>query len=202
MGLLEKLQAFGCQLKLVQMVPKTATMPEKIETRSITLQELKTELQTENVRILAESPIELTIQFEKIFETAGIVRPSTGWTIEYFNKLLRTAPYSEMDSESLQMAVLEALATEQVSEEDIIKDALAKDQALNAFETFVEKKINERTAARQMRLVQIEKQIGSLEQEKNRLQQTRESLLKKIEKELKSDITFVPGKNYEPVLLR
>jgi hypothetical protein len=73
MGLLAKLQALGCQLRLVQMVPKTQTAPTKIETRSVTLQELTTQLQTENVRILAESPVELTIDFERIFETAGIV---------------------------------------------------------------------------------------------------------------------------------
>jgi hypothetical protein len=170
MGLLQKLQALGCQLKLVQMVPQTSTAPEKIETRSVTLQELTTELKTENVRILAESPVELTIQFEKIFETAGIVPSSIGWTIERFCNLLRTAPFSELAPKNLQRAVLETFASENVSAEDIIKDALAKDQALDAFEKFIDKKIKERSSARQMRLMEIEKQIGLLQQERDQLQ--------------------------------
>lgn len=171
MGLLEKLQALGCQLKLVQMIPKTSTTPEKIETRSVTLQQLTTELQAENVRILAESPIELTIAFERIFATAGIIPESNKWTIERLNELLRTAPYNKMDPRVLQKAVLERLAAENASTEDIIKDALAKDQALDAFETFISKKMKERFSARQMRLMDIEKQIGLLEQERDRLQQ-------------------------------
>lgn len=171
MGLLAKLQELGCHLKLVQVVPKTSTTPEKIETRSVTLQELTTELKADNVRILADSPIELSIAFDKIFATAGITRQSEEWTIERLNELLRTAPYCLMDSRSLQSAVLERLAADKVSAEDIVKDALAKDQALDAFEAFVGKKMKDRAAARQMRLAEIETQIGTLEQEKNRLQQ-------------------------------
>lgn len=171
MGLLAKLQALGCQLRLVQMVPKTQTAPTKIETRSVTLQELTTQLQTENVRILAESPVELTINFERIFETAGIVRESIGWTIEHFNELLCSVPYRNMDTESLQAAVLEKLSCENVSAEEIIRDALAKDQALDAFEKFIEKKMKDRRSARQMRLMELERQIGILEQERNQMLQ-------------------------------
>jgi hypothetical protein len=171
MGLLAKLQALGCHLKLVQVVPRTSTTPEKIETRSVTLQELTTELKADNVRILAESPIELAIAFEKIFATAGIARQSEDWTIERLNEMLRTAPYCMMDSRSLQAAVLERLAADHVAAEDLVKDALAKDQALDAFEAFVAKKMKDRTAARQLRLAEIEKQIGTLERERTRLQQ-------------------------------
>jgi hypothetical protein len=171
MGLLEKLQALGCQLKLVQMIPKTTTTPEKIDTRSVTLEELTTELQAENIRILAESPVELTIAFEKIFATAGIVLQSNGWTIERVNELLHTPPFHEMESGCLQKALIQRLADEKVSTEDMVKEALSKDQALDAFETFIEKKAKERSAARRMHLVEIEKQIGMLEQEKKRLLQ-------------------------------
>lgn len=171
MGLLQKLQTLGYQLKLVRMVPKTSTTPEKIETRSVTLQELTTELQTENVRILADSPVELTIKFEKIFETAGIIGSSKKWTIERFCNLLSTAPYRDMDTDGLKKAVLETFAAENVSPEEIIKDALAKDQALDAFEKFIAKKMKQRASARQMRLMEVEKEIGSLQKEKERLQQ-------------------------------
>jgi hypothetical protein len=170
MGLLEKLQALGCQLKLVQVVPKTKTAPEKIETRSITLQELTTQLHAENMRILAESPVELTIAYEKVFETAGIKTHSNGWTTEQLVKLLQSKPYNEMDKAALQRAVLEKLTAGNVTAEELIKDAVAKDQALDAFEAFVCKKMNDRVSARQMRCVEIEKEINVLRQEQLRLE--------------------------------
>jgi hypothetical protein len=63
--------------------------------------------------------------------------------------------------------VLEKLSCENVSAEEIIRDALAKDQALDAFEKFIEKKMKDRRSARQMRLMELERQIGILEQERN-----------------------------------
>jgi len=170
MGLLDKLQALGCQLKLVQMVPKTQTTPEKIETRSVTLKELTTEVEAEHVRVLAESPVELTITFEKIFETAGI-HPAGPWTIERLNDLVAASPYKTMNSETLLKAVMEKMAAENVSSEDLVKDALAKDQALDAFENFACQKTKERSRARQKRLSEIRKQIDLLQTEKEKLQQ-------------------------------
>lgn len=170
MGLLDKLQALGCQLKLVQMVSKTQTTPEKIETRSVTLQELTTEVEAEHVRVLAESPIELTIAFEKIFEAAGI-HPAGPWTIERLNELIASPPYNTMNSELLLKAVMEKLAAEHVASEDLVKDALAKDQALDAFENFACQKTKERSQARKKRLSEIVKQIESLQREKEKLQQ-------------------------------
>jgi hypothetical protein len=171
MGLLDKLQALGCQLKLVQIVPKTKTAPEKIKTRNVTLHELTTQLHAENMRVLAESPVELTIAYEKVFETAGIKALSNGWTVEQVVKLLQSKPYKEMDKESLQRAILEKLAAGKVTGEELIKDAVAKDQALDAFEAFVSKKMKDRFSARQMRLVEIEKEIAVLRQEQIRIKQ-------------------------------
>jgi len=153
----------------VQVVPKTKTAPEKIATRNVTLQELTTQLHAENMRVLAESPVELTIAYEKVFESAGIKALSNGWTAEHLVKLLQSKPYKEMDKAALQKAILEKLAADKVTAEELVKDAVAKDQALDAFETFVSKKIKDRFSARQMRFVEIEKEINALRQEQARL---------------------------------
>jgi hypothetical protein len=171
MGILDKLQALGCQLKLVQVVPRTKTSPEKIKTRNVTLRELTTQLHAENMRVLAESPVELSIAYEKVFETAAIKVLSNGWTAEQLVKLLQSKPYKEMDKAALQIAVLEKLAAGNVTPEELIKDALAKDQALDAFEAFVSKKMKDRSSARQMRMVEIEKEMNLLRQEQMRLKQ-------------------------------
>jgi hypothetical protein len=171
MGLLDKLQSLGCQLKLVQVVPKTKTAPEKITTHNVTLRELTTQLHAENMRVLAESPVELSIAYDKVYETAGIKALSNGWSAEQLVKLLQSEPHKEMDRTALQKAVLEKLAAAKVTAEELIKDALAKDQALDAFETFVSKKMRDRCSARQMRMVEIEKEIAALRQEQTRLKQ-------------------------------
>jgi hypothetical protein len=170
-GLFEKLQALGCQLKLVQVIPQTKTAPEKIATRNVTLRELTTQLHAENMRVLAESPVELTIAYEKVFESAGIQGLSNGWCAEQLVQLLQSKPHKEMDRKALQLAVLEKLAAGNVTAQELIKDAVAKDQALDAFEDFVGKKMKDRFSARQMRMVEIEKEITVLRQEQMRLGQ-------------------------------
>ncbi len=171
MGLLKKLQTLGCQLKLVQMVPRTETVPGKISTRSVTLQELTTELQAENMRILAESAVELAIDFVKVFETAGITPPACGWTIEQLVQQLQSKSFELLKPDERLKAVLDRLADEKVLVEEIIKNALAKDQALDAYEIFVSRKMADRSAARHLRLLEIEQERSRLEQEQRRLRE-------------------------------
>ncbi len=170
MGLLAKLQELGCQLKLVQSVERPAAkMPTKVETKAVTIKELITELHAENVKILAESPVELTIEFGKIFESAGIKIPNHGWTIEKFIEVFQSK-YKTADANEVKKAVQLWLSEKKVSSEDLVRDALAKDQALDAYEEFVLKKMNGRSQARQGRISEIAKEIDKLKQELKQLE--------------------------------
>src|SRR5206468_2051147 len=53
--------------------------------------------------------------------------------------------------------------------EDIVKDVIARDQALDAFETFTRKKMLDRMAARQKKVAEVESQIASLQEQRERL---------------------------------
>lgn len=170
MGLLAKLQELGCQLKLVQSVVRPAAKePTKVATKAVTLKELMTELHADNVKLLAESPVELTIEFGKIFESAGIKIPNHGWTIEKFIEVFQSK-YQKADVNETKKAVLTWLNENKVSAEELVRDALAKDQALDAYEEFVLKKMNGRSQARQVRISEIAKEIDKLKQELKRLE--------------------------------
>ncbi|MEN6309645.1 MAG: hypothetical protein ABFD91_18000 [Anaerohalosphaeraceae bacterium] len=170
MGLLAKLQELGCQLKLVQTVGRpTAKTPAKVSTKSVTIKELMTELRSENVKLLAESPIELTIEFGKIFESAGIKIPNHGWTIEKFIEVFQSK-YETTDKNEVKKTVLTWLSENKVSSEELVRDALAKDQALDAYEEYVFKKMDGRNQARQGRVAEIAKELDKLKKEQIRLE--------------------------------
>lgn len=170
MGLLAKLKELGCQLKLVQSVERTAArMPTKVATKAVTIKELMTELHAENVKLLAESPVELTIEFGKIFESAGIKIPNHGWTIEKFIEVFQSK-YQTADVNEAKKSVQLWLSETNVSAEELVRDALAKDQALDAYEEFVLKKMNSRSQTRQERIAEIAKEMDKMKQELLRLE--------------------------------
>jgi hypothetical protein len=73
-----------------------------------------------------------------------------------------------MERAAVQKAVLGMLSAEQAKVEDIVKDAVAQDQALDAYDAFVRRKMEDRAAARQRRIDEIRSQIKELEQEAER----------------------------------
>jgi hypothetical protein len=70
-----------------------------------------------------------------------------------------------MDAPSVQKAVLGLLSTEKAEVEDLVKDAMARDRSLDAYDEYVRKKMKERSTTRQRRVVELQAQIKDLEQE-------------------------------------
>jgi len=170
MSLLDGLRALGGKLGLIQTSSAEApAAPMKVVSRSVTLEVLTTEVRAEEVRVLAELPAELSVGFDKVFSTAGIVPPAHGWTIERLQQLLRTEQYRGMDRESAQKAILGLLSAVQAQVEDIVKDAIGRDQAIDKFALFVRQKMDDRTVARQRKVSDLEEQVRGLEKEKARL---------------------------------
>jgi hypothetical protein len=170
MTLTELLESLGDRLgileKAEQTSPKTAVV---IKTRSVTLTELTAEIHADNVRSLSESPAELSIPFEKIFESAGVAPGSHGWTIERLRQLLQTDAFKKLGREAAQEQLIGMLSAEQVSPEDMVKDAVARDKALDAFEGFARKKMEDREAARERKMAEVESRIQELRKESENL---------------------------------
>jgi hypothetical protein len=172
MSLLELLQSVGDRLGIIEKDvsrPVTETRP-KIRTRVVTLADLKSEIKTDEVRALAETPAELAVPFEKIFETAGLPSASSGWNIERLGKLLGTAPFRDRPKETVQKMILDILASEKVDVEDLVKDAVSRDQALDAFEKSVEQKMADRIAANEHDLATAKTRMEDLRKECARLE--------------------------------
>jgi hypothetical protein len=138
--------------------------PCKVTTRTVMLKDLATEVRQDEVRLLAERPAELGVPFAKIFEAAGVKPAAHGWTIERLSAVLRTDEFKAMDRQAVQRAVLGMLSAEKAKAEDVVKDAVARDQSLDAYHTFVRKKMEDRAAARERRIAELQAQIKELEQ--------------------------------------
>ena len=171
MNVMKMLEDLGGRLGVIRVV--TAAKgdaaspggPRKLATRTVTLGDLTAEVRADEVRALAELPAELSVEFPRIFEAAGIKPAAHGWTIDRLISLLRTDQYRTMDSLSVQKAVLGLLSNEKAQVEDLVKDALARDGSLDAYDEFVRKKMQDRAAARQRHLAELQARIRDLEQE-------------------------------------
>lgn len=172
MVLINWLCAVGGTLKIVKVTLADVPQPiEKIKTRTVELKDLVAEIQGEEVKSLARRPEELEVSYGKVFEAAGIKPSPHGWTIDRLCEVLRSDALQSKDREAVQKALILQLAEQKVSAEDLVKDATARDQALDAFEDVARRKMNSRSEDRQRQLGQIQSQIESLQEQASQLQQ-------------------------------
>ncbi|MBI2923765.1 MAG: hypothetical protein HYY18_22130 [Planctomycetes bacterium] len=78
---------------------------------------------------------------EDVFAAAKLVEPENGWTAEKFRELAAKPLYRDMSPENRQKALLAELATNAVTPEQIVTDAVRKDEALDAYERFLQQRL-------------------------------------------------------------
>jgi hypothetical protein len=163
-GMLRKL---GDRLGVVEVSkdPDHPSAPIKIQTRTVTLQELIMTIQITEVRGLAELPSELSIPFDEIFKAAGIEAPTGGWTVDRLLNYLSTDRIKKLDHDAAQRETLSTLANEKVDAADIVKDAISRDQALDAFEEFISKKREQWRKEKKLLIEELQKQQKQMQQE-------------------------------------
>jgi flagellar motility protein MotE (MotC chaperone) len=167
MNLLDMLRRLGDRLGLLELAPdpEQPSSPVKVQTRSITLEELIMTIQIMEVRELAAQPAELLVSFDKIFEAAGIQAPTNGWTVDRLLNFLSTERIRHMNHDEAQRETLNTLAAEKVDAADVVKDAISRDRALDAFEESVVKKRQQWQTERTKLLAQLKERQRQLEQE-------------------------------------
>jgi hypothetical protein len=164
MALVRWLTSVGGKLRILSTsAAKADAAPAKMAMQSVSLKDLVMEVQDEQVRALAELPAELSVAFDKVFEAAGVKPPPHGWTIGKLEELLKTEQYKSMDRAAAQKAVLGILQAQKAAVEDLVKDAIARDQALESFAQFARKKMEVRNEARQSKMAEIKSQIAELQ---------------------------------------
>src|SRR5215510_1220271 len=134
MNLLGALRKLGDRLGIIELSqdPEQPSVPVKIQTRTITLAELIMTIQIAEVRQLAELPAELSVSFDDVFKAAGIQPSPSAWTVDRLQEFLNSKQIQGMDRDGVQRETLNMLASEKVDAADLIKDAISRDQALDA----------------------------------------------------------------------
>jgi hypothetical protein len=170
MSFVKFFQGIGDRLGILESVTVTeTTRVTRIQTRNVSLRELVSEIKSVEVRALADSPAELSVPFEKIFKTAGIPSDPKEWTVERLKQIIAGENLNR-SREEVQRSVLDLLKAESVPVEKIVKDAMARDQALDSFEAFARDKMKARIAAGKTRLRELEIKIKELQEESASLQ--------------------------------
>jgi hypothetical protein len=171
MTFIKLLQGIGDRLGILESVETVeTTRVTRIQTRIVSLRELAGEIHSGEVQALADSPAELDIPFEKIFEAAGIASKPEDWTVDRLKQVIAGETGKQKSHEEVQKSVLKLLASEGVPVETLVKDAMARDQALDSFESRVNEKMQDRRKVCKKRLLEIELQIKDLREESARLE--------------------------------
>jgi hypothetical protein len=167
MNLVAILRQLGDRLGVVELSedPQQSSAPVKVQTRTITLSELIMTIQVSEVHDLAKLPSELSIPFEDVFKAAGITGPAGAWTVDRLLEFLDSDRIRNMDHADMQRETLAVLAAQKVEPADVVKDAISRDQALDAFEEFIIKKRQQWQTDQKRLLADLKKQQEEIEQE-------------------------------------
>ena len=167
MSLLDQLRAFGTKLGILHVEkPRDVHTPTKIVMRTISIAELEIEMVTEPV---PQEQANLTNNFTAICEAHGITIPAHGWTIERLAQESCLTDYSSNDRTAVQIALLERLHSEKVPAEDVVRDAIARDQAVDAYAAAMRDRMILRAQERLQRKFVIQQEIDRLANEQQQL---------------------------------
>lgn len=171
MAFFKLLEGIGDRLGILETISNPdSVIVTRVQTRTVSLKELASEIRSGEIHDLADAN-ELAVSFEKIFEAAGISSKPENWTVDRLREVVASESCKQKSHEEVQRTVLDLLASEGVSTETLIKDAIARDRALDSFQSRVNEKISERMQSCKNRLLEIEMQIKDLQEERGRLEE-------------------------------
>lgn len=111
-------------------------------------------------------PADVT-DFAAVYEEAGIELPPHGYGIDKAGEMLASKRLASMGREVKAAAVLAALEAASVPIRDVIKDAVLRDQSLDAFEAAKLHEVQELRQKAESRIVAIKEEIDAFLRDKN-----------------------------------
>jgi hypothetical protein len=170
MSLMDRLREVGGKLGLLQVAaPAKNAGPAKITTRSISLAELESEVVVAGIDALGRERSELSADFGALYVAAGIQPPKHGWTVEKLIAALREPTLAGKPRAEVQAAILERLRADGAATEDVVRDAMARDRAVDAYAEQVRGRLVERNRDRALRRREIDQELARLNAERERL---------------------------------
>lgn len=178
MSLLDQLRNVGQQMGLLRVVAANpqgeapaAVTPRKLTTRTITLKDLSAEVEAQEIKALAHGPTHALIDVEQVIAAAGVRTDASAWSMPKLQELLQSDALKGKDRKQIQAAILTQLAADKATVEDIVKDAIARDQAIDTYDAMAHEKLRETTEIRQRRLAELEDEMRTLSDEARRDEQ-------------------------------
>lgn len=168
MKVLELLRKAGAKAGLLHVEDEVKTVEIKlVAARIVSLKELQSENEHTD---LTKAPPELTVSFDRVFEAMNLPAPEHGFTIERICEMLDSQDIKSKPRKEAVEAILVALGQNQVKPEDIIKDAVTRDKALDSYEEFVDKKILDRAKQRKSAAADLKRKIQECEEQIHKLE--------------------------------
>ena len=121
--------------------------------------------------------------FAEIYQAAEIHPPSHGFTIEKVGDMLRSEHIRTMPRDVKRSSVLVALEAVGAPIQDVIQDAMKRDQALDTFESVQEKALNQLEAQKTQENQEIQAEIDRvLAEHRSRIQANNDQVAKEKER--------------------
>jgi hypothetical protein len=129
------------------------------------------------------APVTNPTTFAEIYAAAEIHPPSHGFTIEKVGDMLRSEHIRNLSRDVKKSSVLVALEAAGAPIQDVIQDAMKRDQALDTFESVQEKALNQLDAQKQQENQQIQAEIDRiLAENRARIQANNDAVAKEKER--------------------
>ena len=108
------------------------------------------------------TPVNNPGSFAEIYQAAEIHPPAHGFTIEKVGEMLRSEHIRTMPRDVKRSSVLVALEAVGAPIQDVIQDAMKRDQALDTFESVQERALNQLEAQKTQENQQIQAELDRL----------------------------------------
>jgi hypothetical protein len=117
---------------------------------------------------LTRSSVPLDVaEWNAVYREAGIHPPPHGYGVDRIGEMLETKRFGSLDRDTKRKAVLAALDAAGVSIRDVVQDAVARDHALEAFETFKQREVEEMRVRTEGRIQTIQQELETVLRDSN-----------------------------------
>jgi hypothetical protein len=129
------------------------------------------------------APVSNPTSFAEIYTAAEIHPPPHGFTIEKVGDMLRSEHIRNLPRDVKRSSVLVALEAVGAPIQDVIQDAMKRDQALDTFESVQERSLNQLEAQKTKENQELQAELDRLLQErKSRIQANNDEVAKEKER--------------------
>jgi hypothetical protein len=117
---------------------------------------------------LTRSSVPLDVaDWNAVYREAGVHPPPHGYGVDRVGEMLETKRFGSLDRDTKRKAILAALDAAGVSIRDVVQDAVARDHALEAFETFKQREVEEMRVRTEGRMQTIQQELETVLRDSN-----------------------------------